>query len=159
MKKPCIYPDRSQELLALFEQAGNNSKVMCVPIDYAKKNHLVMFCNGYGEVLRKPFSVKNSSDGVRFLIDQVARSCRQRHIESRHVFLGGEDVNSYADNFANALRAKGCAHTSSKYRVLSWRTCRWCSFKEFQIIDALNHPEHIIDALEGKHVGTIIYKG
>ncbi len=30
--------------------------------------------------------------------------------------------------------------------------------KEFQIIDALRHPEHIMDALAGKHVGTIIYK-
>lgn len=31
--------------------------------------------------------------------------------------------------------------------------------KEFQIIDALNHPEHILAALAGKHVGTIIHKG
>jgi len=31
--------------------------------------------------------------------------------------------------------------------------------KELQIIDALHHPDHILDALEGKHVGTIIYKG
>ena len=30
--------------------------------------------------------------------------------------------------------------------------------KELQIIDALNHPEHILSALEGEHVGTIIYK-
>lgn len=30
--------------------------------------------------------------------------------------------------------------------------------KELQIIDALNHPEYILDALDGKHVGTIIYK-
>jgi molybdenum storage protein len=30
--------------------------------------------------------------------------------------------------------------------------------KELQIIDALNHPEHLQDALDGKHVGTIIYK-
>ncbi len=30
--------------------------------------------------------------------------------------------------------------------------------KEFQIIDALNHPEHILAALDGEHVGTIIYK-
>jgi molybdenum storage protein len=30
--------------------------------------------------------------------------------------------------------------------------------KELQIIDALRHPEHISAALEGKHVGTIIYK-
>ncbi len=30
--------------------------------------------------------------------------------------------------------------------------------KELQIIDALHHPEHILAALEGEHVGTIIYK-
>lgn len=31
--------------------------------------------------------------------------------------------------------------------------------KELQIIDALRHPEHILAALAGEHVGTIIYKG
>ena len=122
MKKPSIYPDRSQELLALFEQAGNNKKIMCVPIDYAKKDHLVMFCNGYGEVLHKPFSVKNSVDGVKYLLDQVSRSCRHRHIRPEYVFFGGEDVNSYAENFANTLRAKGWlvanvnAHDAKKQR-------------------------------------------
>ena len=30
--------------------------------------------------------------------------------------------------------------------------------KELQIIDALNHPDHILAALEGEHVGTIIFK-
>ena len=30
--------------------------------------------------------------------------------------------------------------------------------KELQIIDALNHPKHILAALNGEHVGTIIYK-
>jgi len=30
--------------------------------------------------------------------------------------------------------------------------------RELQIIDALNHPELIRDALEGRHVGTIIHK-
>lgn len=30
--------------------------------------------------------------------------------------------------------------------------------KELQIIDALNHPEYIRAALNGEHVGTIIYK-
>ena len=30
--------------------------------------------------------------------------------------------------------------------------------KQLQIIDALGHPEHIAAALEGEHVGTIIYK-
>lgn len=31
--------------------------------------------------------------------------------------------------------------------------------KEFQIIDALRHPEHIAAALNGEHVGTIVYQG
>ena len=92
MKTPSIYPDRSQELLAFFEQAGNDSKVMCVPIDYAKKDHLVMFCDGSGQVLRKPFIMKNNPDGVKYLIDQVSRSCRHRHIQSQHVFFGCEDL-------------------------------------------------------------------
>ncbi|MGW8185760.1 MAG: amino acid kinase family protein [Desulfobacterales bacterium] len=30
--------------------------------------------------------------------------------------------------------------------------------EELQIIDALRHPEHILAALEGQHVGTIIFK-
>jgi molybdenum storage protein len=30
--------------------------------------------------------------------------------------------------------------------------------KEFQIVDALRHPEHIMAALAGEHVGTIVYK-
>ena len=29
---------------------------------------------------------------------------------------------------------------------------------QLQIIDALNHPEYILAALEGKHVGTLIYR-
>ena len=32
------------------------------------------------------------------------------------------------------------------------------TLKSFQIVDALRHPEHIHAALEGEHVGTIIYK-
>ncbi|MBN1381471.1 MAG: uridine kinase [Deltaproteobacteria bacterium] len=30
--------------------------------------------------------------------------------------------------------------------------------RELQVIDALNHPEDILGALEGRHVGTIIYR-
>jgi transposase len=104
MKKKTIYTNQSQELLHLFEEAGNNSKIMCVPIDYAKK---VMFCNGYGDILRKPFSVKNSPEGIDYLTEQVRRSCLHRAIEHKHIFFGGEDVGSYAENFIHALRSKG----------------------------------------------------
>jgi hypothetical protein len=122
MKKTTIYSNQSQELLRLFEEAGNNSKMMCVPIDYAKKDHIVMFCNGYGDILRKPFSVKNSPEGVKYLTEQVSRSCRHRGINSKHVFFGGEDVGSYAENFVNTLRSKGWlvagvnAHDAKKQR-------------------------------------------
>lgn len=68
MKKKSIYENQSQELLSLFEEAGNNGKVMCVPIDYAKKDHTVMFCNGHGDIFRKPFFVKNSPGRSRLSI-------------------------------------------------------------------------------------------
>jgi len=57
MKKRNIYQNRSQELYALFESACSNSKIMCVPMDYAQKHHVAMFCNGYGDIIRKPFPV------------------------------------------------------------------------------------------------------
>ena len=122
MKKSNIYQDRSQELSKLFEQAGSNSNIMCIPIDFAKKDHVVMFCNGYGDILRKPFNVNNTPEGVTYLIDQATRSCRHRHIKKEHVFFGGEDVNSYAQNFVHALRSKGYlvasvnAHDAKKQR-------------------------------------------
>ena len=55
MEKKNIYLNQSQELLSLFEDAGNNTKIMCVPMDYAKKDHIVMFCDGNGHILKKPF--------------------------------------------------------------------------------------------------------
>jgi transposase len=107
LKKKNIYLNQSQELLRLFEDAGNGAKVMCVPIDYAKKDHVVMFCNGYGHILRKPFSVSNSPGGIEYLVEQVTRSCNHRGIDPKHVFFGGEDVGSYAENFVNTLRSGG----------------------------------------------------
>ena len=73
MKKKNIYTNQSQELLTLFEEAGNGAKVMCVPIDYAKKDHVAMLCNGHGHILRKPFSVKNSLEGIEYLSNLVKR--------------------------------------------------------------------------------------
>ena len=107
MKKKNIYVNQSQELLRLFEDAGNGTKVMCVPIDYAKKDHVVMFCNGHGQILRKPFSITNSPEGIAYLTEQVTRSCDHRGIDPKHVFFGGEDVGSYAENFVNTLRSGG----------------------------------------------------
>jgi hypothetical protein len=87
MKKRSIYQNRSQELYALFENACSNSKIMCIPMDFAKRHHVVMFCNGYGDILRKPFPVKNSPEGLDYLVDQVKRSCAHRSIKLQHVFF------------------------------------------------------------------------
>lgn len=69
MKKKNIYVNQSQELLRLFEEAGNGANIMCVPIDYAKKDHVAMFCDGYGHILRKPFPVKNSPEGIEYVME------------------------------------------------------------------------------------------
>lgn len=66
-----------------------------------------MLCNGHGHILRKPFSIKNSPEGIEYLIEQVTRSCKHRQIDLKHVFFGGEDVGSYAENFVNTLRSGG----------------------------------------------------
>jgi transposase len=122
MKKPNIYQNQSQELLHLFEEAGSSEKVMCVPMDYAKNDHLVMFCNGHGDILRKPFSVKNTPEGIGYIDEQVARFCRRQGIKKKHVFFGGEDANSFAKNFVSTLRSKGFvvanvnAHDAKKQR-------------------------------------------
>ena len=122
MKRRNIYQNQSQELLHLFEQAGSGDKVMCVPMDYAKHDHLVMFCNGHGDILRKPFSVKNTPEGIAYIDDQVTRSCRRRGIKKKHVFFGGEDANTFVQNFVSTLRSKGYlvanvnAHDAKKQR-------------------------------------------
>ncbi len=86
MKKRNIYQNQSQEILALFERAKDRSKVMCIPRDYTKKikGHMVMFCNGNGKILKKPFSIKNTPEGVEYLIDQVTRSYRHHGIDIKH---------------------------------------------------------------------------
>jgi len=122
MKRKNIYQNQSQELLHLFEAAGSSKKVMCVAMDYAKNDHLVMFLNGHGDILRKPFSVKNTPAGIAYIDDQVTRFCRQQAIQKKHVFFGGEDANSFAKNFVSTLRCKGFvvanvnAHDAKKQR-------------------------------------------
>ena len=107
MKKRNIFQNQSQEILTLFKMAQDRSKVMCIPIDYAKKDHVAMFCDGNGDIIRKPFSIKNSPEGKDYLIDQVRKSCRHHGISLQHVFYGGEDCGSYTDNFIAASRWPG----------------------------------------------------
>ena len=107
MKKRSIYGQQSQELLRIYEEAATSKKVLIGAIDYAKIDHVVMFCNGNGDILRKPFTVKNTPEGVDFLIAQMESTCRYHKINHKHVFFGGEDCGSYTDNFAACVRDRG----------------------------------------------------
>jgi len=107
MKKRSIYGQQSQELLRIYEEAGTSKKVLVGAIDYAKQDHVVMFCNGNGDILRKPFPVKNTPAGVDFLLAQVAGTCCYHKINPKHVFFGGEDCGSYTENFVECVRDHG----------------------------------------------------
>lgn len=107
MKKRSIYGQQSQALMGIYEEAGRPSKVLVGAIDYAKRDHVAMFCNGNGDILRKPFAVKNTPEGVEFLLAEMASTCRYHKINARHAYFGGEDCGAYTENFAESLRGHG----------------------------------------------------
>lgn len=102
-----IFQRANPAILELFEKAGRPEKVLCVPIDYAKREHTALACNGAGHQLRKPFTLHNTPAGVEFLEKVVTDLCRKHHIRSEHVLFGGEDGASFTFNFAHALVQKG----------------------------------------------------
>ena len=106
-KDKSIFTKQNQIIIRLFQQAKHPDKVLCVPIDYAKGTHMALFCNGSGQQLRKAFPVKNSPDGMVFLLDAVDKICRKFAIKREHVFFGGEACGTFADNFIYALRKEG----------------------------------------------------
>jgi len=107
MKKRSIYTRQSQELMRLFEDAPRPEKVLVGAIDYAKRDHVVLLCNGAGDILRKPFPVHNTPEGVEFLLEQTFSTCRYHRIQKKHVFFGGEDCGAYTENFSACLQSRG----------------------------------------------------
>jgi transposase len=102
--KASIYAHGNPQLLKLFETAGHPTRVLCVALDFAKAQHTALFCNGRGDILKGAFALDNSSAGAAQLLEQVRRCIKQRQMDSRHVFFGGEDCPSYAENFLRRLR-------------------------------------------------------
>jgi len=107
MSKRSIFTRQNQTLIDLFKDAGHPDKVLCIPIDYAKQTHVALCCNGSGRVLRKVFPVKNTPEGIDFVIDVVEKICRKHHIKQNHVFFGGEDCGTFSLNFIYDLRNRG----------------------------------------------------
>lgn len=99
-----IYRNQNALLRTLFERAADPRKVLCVALDYAKHKHVALCCDGNGEILKAPFAVDNTTEGVAFLIDQISVTARRCKIPKCNIFLGGEDEASYVANFTAALR-------------------------------------------------------
>ena len=106
-KVTSIYRNQNALLRAVFERAGDPRKVLCVSLDYAKRKHVALICDGHGDVLKASFPVENSAEGIAFLIEQISATARRRKIPKNQIFLGGEDEPAYVANFTAALRDKG----------------------------------------------------
>lgn len=102
-----IYKSQNARIQGIFERAQSPRTVLCVAIDYAKAKHVALICDGNGDILKNPFTVLNSPEGVAFLLDEIAATARRRKIPKTQIILGGEDIPSYVDNFILALKKSG----------------------------------------------------
>jgi transposase len=102
-----VYRNQCIEIRTVFEKASSPRKVLCVALDYAKSKHVALCCDGLGDILKKPFSVENSTEGVEFLCKEIQATARRRKIKKDTIFLGGEDEPAYVANFVAALTRKG----------------------------------------------------
>ena len=100
-----IYPNQNVLLKQIFDRVPAR-KILCVALDLAKEKHMALCCDGNGEILKDPFPVHNSTQGVEFLCEQALASARRRKISKCNIFFGGEDEASYVANFTAALRAR-----------------------------------------------------
>jgi len=106
-KSNSIYRNQNAALRTIFERAKSPDKILCVALDYAKTKHVALVCDGNGEILKKSFPVENNLAGVGFLCEQIASSARHRKIPKEQVFIGGEDLPTYVENFVQAVAARG----------------------------------------------------
>lgn len=100
-----VYRNQNALVRAVFERAGDARKVLCVALDYAKRKHVALICDGHGDVLKASFPVENNAAGIAHLIKEVSATARRRKIPKDQIFLGGEDEAAYIANFTEALRA------------------------------------------------------
>jgi transposase len=102
-----IFQRSNPAIEKLFAEAGSPKKVMCIPIDYAKRQHTALVCNGEGLQLRGVFNIHNNPEGVAFMEQIVQGLCKKHAIRKQYVFFGGEDCSTFAFNFIHALLQAG----------------------------------------------------
>jgi transposase len=101
-----VYRNQNVFIRAVFQRAGDTRKVLCVALDYAKRKHVALICDGNGDILKAAFPVENNPAGIDFLIKEVSATARRRQIPKNQIFFGGEDEPAYVANFTAALREK-----------------------------------------------------
>ena len=101
-----IFQRSNPAIEKVFQNAGSPRKVMCVPIDYAKRQHTALVCNGKGEQLHGVFHIHNTPAGVEFVEDVIRGLCKKHSIPKANVFFGGEDCSAIAFNFIHAMLQK-----------------------------------------------------
>lgn len=102
-----VYRNQNALIRAVFDRAADPRKVLCVALDYAKRKHVALVCDGHGDILKAAFPVENNTAGIDFLIEEVTATARRRKIPKNQIFLGGEDEPAYVANFTAALRQRG----------------------------------------------------
>ena len=84
-----IFPERSQGAAELLANAESRN-VLVVPIDFAKRIHVVQFARGTGEyLLKRPLNVRNNVAGKQSLLDKIAKCCAKHRIRSATSWLAG----------------------------------------------------------------------
>lgn len=102
-----IFPDRSQDARDIL-LTTDLRKVLIVPIDFAKKSHVVQLVRGNGKYLkRRPLNIDNNSQGCQHLMEQVERCCAKYRIPKCNVLFGGEDPPEYVWNFILPIQMAG----------------------------------------------------
>ena len=81
--------------------------VLCVALDYAKRKHVALICDGNGDDLKSSSPVENNTAGIGHLPKEISATARHSKIPQNQIFLGGEDEAAYVANFTQALRLKG----------------------------------------------------
>lgn len=124
MVKQSVYPTRSQEVTNFFSQGVLPEKLLIIPIDFAKSDHLVHFCRGTGEfILNQPLTIYNTLAGADYLEKRIGGICRKYHLSRNHILIGGEDPPSYVFNFIHRLKSHDFkfvrvnAHEAKKFRA------------------------------------------
>ena len=118
-----IHPNRSQ---AVEQILGSNppGRVLVVPIDFAKKEHVAQICRGSGEfIFRRPMALQNTVAGADYLLKRIEGCCRKHCIPDTNVLVVGEDPPEYVSGFVHHVQAAGKlfvrvnAKEAKKYRT------------------------------------------